>query len=85
MQKQHIRGLERNLEKIFAILNMKMFRTIQDIQSVNGKLTATSCFLAKSQKSPYSSKFLGTKLKTHHANKKKSRYWVASSSAEDIP
>ncbi|PKA46054.1 RNA-directed DNA polymerase like [Apostasia shenzhenica] len=42
------RGIEANLEKIQAIQEMKPPQTVQDIQKLNGRVTALSRFISKS-------------------------------------
>lgn len=42
------RGIEANPEKIWTIQNLKTPRTIKQVQSLNGKMTALSRFISKS-------------------------------------
>ncbi|XP_064945551.1 uncharacterized protein LOC135597052 [Musa acuminata AAA Group] len=43
----HERGIDANLEKVQAIINMQSPRTIKDLQRLNGRIVAISRFLAR--------------------------------------
>ncbi|XP_064975045.1 uncharacterized protein LOC135618071 [Musa acuminata AAA Group] len=44
----HERGIDANSEKVQAIIDMQSPRTVKDLQRLNGRLVALSCFLARS-------------------------------------
>ena len=41
------RRIEANLDKIQAILNMKLLKNIKDVQSINGRVTTLNRFVLK--------------------------------------
>ena len=41
------RGIEVNLEKIRAIMELALLRTIKEVQSLNGKLAALNRFVSR--------------------------------------
>ncbi|PKA53389.1 hypothetical protein AXF42_Ash012331 [Apostasia shenzhenica] len=45
-----IKGIKANLEKIQAILDIELPRTVQDVQKLNGGVTALSRFIFRSGK-----------------------------------
>ena len=41
------RGIEVNLEKVWAIMELELPRTVKEVQSLNGKITALNRFVSR--------------------------------------